>query len=460
MIEVFRLYGIVIAEFLFELLVFCALFFRTAARPRGFWWKCALSVLLLFALGIPVAWFYSLFGETVWGRILVYLFLFLAVILFAFWSFGEPFFAALFRCTLAYAAQNLVYKLFLIFWTGGEAFRIFDGWGENFDLWYRLVYYAFFALCTVAVYFGFVRGMEKRMQSCRFDYGMLAITVFVLGVTVLLCSFEDVCFSRLCVERENRFGEPVYVVLRQTGNVFSAVCCVIVFLLAAKTVVARELSREVEYLRYAIRQSELQYRISKDTIDLINVKCHDIRYKLGMIAAQGGHGLEDLKKNISIYDSRIETGSPLLNVLFTEKSLFCEQNSINISCMIDGAKLSFIEEGDLYCLFGNLLDNALEAVKDIAEPERRVIDLVVKAKDGLLLVQEENYFDGTLEFEDGLPLTTKGDRGYHGFGMRSLRLLARKYGGELSAFVKGDVFHLNIIFSVGEESASVPAENA
>ena len=445
--EVFYLYGIVIAEFLFELCVFCFLFFRKLKRARGFWWKLPLSLAALFALGLPVAWFYTAFGETVWGRTLVYLVLFAAVILFSVWCFSEKFFKVLFCCTLAYAAQNLVYKVFLLFWTGGEAFRLFDGWGNLFDLWYRLVYYSFFAVCAAAVYFLYVRGMEEKLQSCDLDSRMLAITVVVLGITVLLCSFEDVYFARLSVGRENRFDEPVYVVLRQTGNAFSAVRCVIAFLLASKTVVARELSREVEHLKYAIRQSELQYRISKDTIDLINVKCHDIRYKLNMLSAQGAPRLGDLAETVSIYDSRIETGSPLLNVLFTEKSLFCEQNRIELSCVIDGGKLSFIEEGDLYCLFGNLLDNALEAVKDIEDEGRRVIDIVVKAKDGLLLVQEENYFDGPLAFEDGLPVTTKGDRDYHGFGMRSIRLIARKYGGELSAFAKGDVFHLNIIFS-------------
>ncbi len=448
MSEIFRLYGIVIAEFLAELLVFCAMFFRKLKRARGFWWKFPLSLLQLFAVGIPVAWFYSLFGvRYVSGRIVVYLFLFVAVILLSLWCFDEPFFALLFRCTLAYAAQNLVYKLFLIFWTAGEAYRIFDTWGEFFALYYRLIYYACFLVCAVAVYFCFVRGMNKRLEACRLDHRMLAITVFVLGVTVLLCSFEDVYFAQLSSVRENRFESSVHVVLRQTGNVFSVVCCVIVFLLAGKTVVANELSREVEYLKYAIRQSERQYRISKDTIDLINIKCHDIRYKLGMLAARGAPTLEDLNENISIYDSRIETGSPLLDVLLTEKSLFCEQNRISMSCMIDGEKLAFIEEGDLYCLFGNLVDNALEAVKNIAEPNRRIIDLVVKQKDGLLLVQEENYFDGVLEFEDGLPVTTKGDKDHHGFGMRSLRLIARKYGGEMSAFAKGDVFHLNIIFS-------------
>lgn len=444
--EVFRLYAIVIVEFLAELLVFCVLFLRGLPRPRGFWGRLPLSVLLLFALGIPVALFYTSFGETVYGRILVYLVLFAALILLAFWCY-RSFYAVLFRCTLAYAAQNLVYKLFLVFWTGGEAFRIFDGW-ENFDLCYRLVYYSFFAFFATVVYFLFVRGITRRLGTCRLDHRMLAITVFVLGITVLLCSFEDVFFAKLSVGRENRFENDVYVVLRQTGNIFSAVCCVIVFLLASKTVVASELSREVEYLRYAIRQGERQYRISKDTIDLINIKCHDIRYKLALAAKSGNApDLEELKEHISIYDSRIETGSPLLNVLLTEKSLFCEQNKISLSCMIDGGKLSFLEDGDLYCLFGNLLDNALEAVEKISDPERRVVDLTVKAKDGLLLVQEENYFEGELSFRDGLPVTSKGED-YHGFGMRSLRLIVRKYGGELSAFAQGDVFHLNIIFGI------------
>lgn len=444
MSEIFRLYGMVIAEFLAELLIFCGMFLFRAERARGFWWKLALSLVAIFALGIPVAWFYTVFGETVWGRILVYLLLFAAVILLAKWCFSEKFFTVLFCCTLAYAAQNLVYKLFLLLWTGGEALRIFDTWGTNFALYYRLVYYSFFAAAACLVYLFFVRGITKELQGCDLDHRMLAITVFVLGITILLCSLEDVFFSGLCVERENRFDRPEYVALRETGNAFSAVCCVIVFLLASKTVVARELGREVEELKYAILQSERQYRITKETIDLINIKCHDIRYRLGMLAEQGS-GLEELKRSIAIYDSRISTGSPILDVLLTEKSLFCEQNKINMSCMIDGSKLSFIEEGDLYCLFGNLVDNALEAVKG-AEPDRRVIDLVVKSKDGLILIQEENYFAGALNFEDGLPVTTKEGTG-HGFGMRSIRLIARKYGGELSVSTRGEIFSLNIIFA-------------
>ena len=156
--------------------------------------------------------------------------------------------------------------------------------------------------------------------------------------------------------------------------------------------------------------------------------------------------MRNLQKSISIYDAKIETGNQSLDVLLTEKSLYCEQNGITFSCMADGEKLDFLDGSDLYCLLGNIVDNALEAVKAISEQERRVINLLVKAQGNLLMIQEDNYFDGTLTFRDGLPVTTKEDKNYHGFGMRSIRMIVQKYDGELTTYVDGDVFHLNILF--------------
>lgn len=447
-IDVLWTYGAIILEFSAEFFVFLFLFVRRLNRRRKFVLRAVLCAIGYAALVLPVAWFYTAFGQNVAGRIFVYLVLFALATLGIKLCFAETYVTALFCCGMAYAAQNLVYKLFLLFWTFGEWLKLFNKWGDYFDLYYRLVYYAFFCGCATAVWFVFVRNVTDKLKTHEIDVKMLAVTGFVLGITIVLCSFEDVFFAELAAERENNFALPAYYVLRQTGNVFSVVCCVIALLLASKTMVEKSLLRELEYLKHAVRQGERQYRISRDTIELINIKCHDIKYKINALAHQGAvapEAVEDLRGSISIYDSNVQTGSPLLDVLLTEKSLFCEQNNISLSCMIDGDRLSFMEEGDLYCLFGNMIDNALEAVKAIREDERRVINLVVKSRGGMVLIQEENYFDGTLTFEDGLPQTTKDDKDYHGFGMRSLRLIVKKYGGELTANVTDDIFHLNII---------------
>lgn len=452
--QILHMYGIIIVEFLFEYSVFAVLFLHKLNRRNKFVLRAVLGFAAVFAIGLPVAWFYTAFGGTLWGRILVYTFLFAVFTVFAWLCFEESYFTVLFCCGMAYAAQNLAYKVYLIIWTFGEKLRLYDGWGANFDLYYRIMYYTIFAVCVAAFWFLFIRRITSKLQDKELNYKMILLTFFILGITIFLCSVEDLYFAKLCVERENRFDNDVYYVLRQTGNAFSAVCCVIVILLASKSIVESRLLKEVEYLKYAIRQGERQYRISKDSIELINIKCHDIKYKLDALMAQGDMGadaVKALRDSISFYDLKKDTGNQLLNVLITEKGFYCEQNEINFSCMIDGEKLEFMEAGDLYCLFGNLIDNALEAVKEIEDKARRIVNLSVKAKGGFILVQEENYFNGVREFEDGLPITTKKDKNSHGFGMRSLRMIVKKYGGELTTFVSDNIFHLNIIFSRREK---------
>ena len=114
--------------------------------------------------------------------------------------------------------------------------------------------------------------------------------------------------------------------------------------------------------------------------------------------------------------------------------------------MADGAKLSFMQGGDLYCLFGNMIDNALEAVTMLSDKAKRVINVVIKTHEGMVLVQEENFYEGQRAARDGLLPTTKEDKWYHGFGMRSMRMIVRKYGGEMKVNVSGGIFRLTILF--------------
>ena len=452
MAEVQGIYQKIMLEFLFELYVFYALTTRRLNRAPRFWLRALGGLAAVLALAWGMAFCYRSAGGTALGRIAVYVFLFAAATAHLRLCFDETFPTVLFCASAAYAAQNLCYKLYLVVWCGGEALRWYDGWGARFDLYYHLMYYAFFVLAVAAVYFLFIRGLLRHISRGELDYQMLAVAILALGITVVLCSVEDIYFSHLSVGRENRFELWDYYVLRQAGNLFSVLGCAVVLMLTSRTVERRELRQELEYLQHAVRQSERQYEISRDTIDLINVKCHDIRYKLGALAVQGEQvrpeAVADLQKSISIYDAKVETGNQFLDVLLTEKSLYCEQNGITFSCMADGARLTFMDDGDLYCLFGNIIDNALEAVKAIEEEQRRVINLVVKSRGNMLVIQSDNYFDGERAFEGGLPVTTKADRNYHGFGMRSIRMIVHKYEGELTAYVADGIFHLNILFSL------------
>lgn len=446
-------YHYIMLEFLFGLYLFYGMTLWSLHRADRFWLRLILGFACVLTLTGAASWAYLFWGQNALGRSTIYIALFAATIAHVRLCFDEPFLTILFCCSVAYAAQNLCYKLYLTVVCGAELLR-FSGGSFPFDVYSRLFHHGFYVAAALVLYWLFLRRAARLAAICRLDRQMLSLSVVVLLITAILCSVEDVYFARLSTGWENQFEHTALFVLRQAGNLFSVTCCAIVLLLAWRTIEQRELAQEVEYLQHTIRQSQRQYEISRDTIERINIKCHDIKYQIASLAAQGRplgpDAVYDLEKAISIYDTRIETHNQLLDVLLTEKSLYCEQNGIQLSCMVDGEKLAFLENSDLYCLFGNVIDNALEAVAAVPQRERRIINLVVKARGCMLLIQQDNYFDGTLTFQNGLPLTTKADTSCHGFGLRSIQMIVHKYDGELTAHVDGDVFHLNILFSLSD----------
>ena len=66
-------------------------------------------------------------------------------------------------------------------------------------------------------------------------------------------------------------------------------------------------------------------------------------------------------------------------------------------------------------------------------------------------IQFENYCEGEVRFQDGLPITIKQDREMHGFGTRSIRYIVKKYGGTYSFSLKNTTFTVSLIFPFKEE---------
>lgn len=155
---------------------------------------------------------------------------------------------------------------------------------------------------------------------------------------------------------------------------------------------------------------------------------------------------------VQIYDSTIDTKNRTLDTILTDKSLYCEAHGIKLNCIIDGEKLSFIDPADLYALFCNLLDNAIEAVLKLPEREKAIISLKVTSSGEAVVIHCANYFTGKLEFEDGLPGTSKGDTRYHGYGIKSMRFVAHKYGGNVTILPQDDVFNVNIAIPLPQNS--------
>lgn len=193
-----------------------------------------------------------------------------------------------------------------------------------------------------------------------------------------------------------------------------------------------------------------QYRNFQSGIDLINIKYHDLKHQ--MAGLRGETDPDRREKWISRMEEELrefrpeqQTGSPVLDTLLMGKYMDFRNNRIKFTCVADGGLLRQLFVTDICSIFGNALDNAVEAVSLIEEPDRRMIHLTVTEKSGFLLIMIVNTCGEKLQVERGLPVTTKRDSSQHGYGMRSIRLAAEKYGGTVTWVVKNEMFELKVL---------------
>ena len=209
----------------------------------------------------------------------------------------------------------------------------------------------------------------------------------------------------------------------------------------------RHMAQELDIVQGLLYQQKEQYRIAKENIDLINIKCHDLKHQirsLGEKTVDEG-ALREIENVVGIYDASVATGNEALDVILTEKSLYCEKNGIRLCCVADGAKLNFMSPADLYALFGNAIENAIESVSRIEDRQKRIINVAVRAAGRLVSIHIDNYFEGEVQIKDGIPVTKKKDTRFHGFGIKSMKYIAEKYDGDFSVSAKEGRFSLNVV---------------
>lgn len=233
-------------------------------------------------------------------------------------------------------------------------------------------------------------------------------------------------------------------------NLYPIISCIVALFLLFGAQQINQLQTEREKSILVARKDKEHYELYKTSVEALNIKFHDMKHLLTTIKkGEGFEGyVDDAYKSLSAYDSIAHTGNKALDVVLTEKKLFCDSKGISFTYMADGKLLDFLGETDLYSLLGNALDNAIENVLKVSE-EWRIINLSVIKQDGIVKVHVDNYYNGELKFKDGVPQTLKGDSANHGFGIKSMRLIAEKYGGILRITAEDNIFNLNIVFPSG-----------
>lgn len=343
--------------------------------------------------------------------------------------FEGPLRQAVFYVTAAGAAQHFSFRMARTLLASADLYLKLSS---------RISVLSYPALSVIFVFLCYLTfGRELRKKNVKYMTG--SQTVLFLLVGMQLCTNV---FQNLFDKFSTGSGFQVYTIY----SLFDMISCL--FLLALQCEITRRESEQQnsEILQHILYQQKQQMEISKENIELINIKCHDIKNQIATLGSRvSQEEIRELERAVNIYDMAFKTGNEALDVLMVEKLMVCENKNIRLDCMMEGKLLSFMKQSDIYSLFGNAVDNAIEAVERLSDDERRYISVRVRSEKGMIVIHFENYYEGNLTFHKGMPQTTKEDKRYHGFGMKSIRMIVEKYQGHFSVKAQEGIFTLNIL---------------
>lgn len=422
-----------IMEMVAVTLCFC---WRGMERKKNFRTRCAGLLLGSLALCILLA---LVVGErdiqNEWGVSgAIYLLLSLPLPIFVFFCFLDTVWNRVYCCVSGMMLRMVTKKLCniaMVLWElrGFDPGLVKDGQPLNY-----LLYYPILTLGCIAAWFLFGKTFRQG-GGFSMNGRTSAIYFFVLTTNLIMSRLE---YTLLAVD------------IRAYGMLMFCEFAYCSLILCAQTFLFQiaQAQSESRITQELWRQDRRQYDQIKESIEIVNIKCHDLRHQLRAARESGQVDpgfLREVEKSISIYDSSVKSGNETLDVILTDRRLHCEAAGIQLTCMTDGKQLDFMERSDIISLFSNLLENAMEYETTVPEEEKRFISLTVRSVEQFLNIHIENYFEGELVLRDGLLPSQKRDKTGHGYGIKSIRQIVEKYGGTMKLQVEDGMFQVNIL---------------
>lgn len=198
---------------------------------------------------------------------------------------------------------------------------------------------------------------------------------------------------------------------------------------------------------------EQQNRYYENQLDLINASLenssvlrHDMKNHLQTIFTDIKNGnINEAQQHISditdVYNSNgeiIHTGYPAIDSIVNFKLQAAKKNGVSVkvsSTLPQGLNISSF---DSTVIFGNLIDNALQALSLV--PENKFIDLALHYSKGMLLIKITNPFTNEIIKSGDKVITTKADKKNHGYGLTSVKETVEKYDGTIDIIPDDNTF--------------------
>ena len=211
------------------------------------------------------------------------------------------------------------------------------------------------------------------------------------------------------------------------------------------------LMAEVEIMRSLMQMQYENYQATDRSLALVQQKYHDLKHQIAYLRDATPRNkqvcLDQMEQEIQGFEASCNTGNHVVDIVLMDKMLKGQEKGIRFTFVVDGHLLDFMAPMDISALLGNLLDNAIEEAEGLEDVEKRWIEISLRQKNEFVVLNVGNHYKGELQFEKGIPISTKEDHRFHGFGTKSIQAIACKYNGSVSFQAEGDWFLAKVCFA-------------
>ncbi len=291
--------------------------------------------------------------------------------------------------------------------------------------------FAFFIVCEALV--KIKKGKEYSLSSRQW---MIQLLCFVISVLIAGTLWK------ISVNSSENKQEFLFIYL------LIAVLNVLLYIIMNKMQRDNEIREEYDLLKANISSQEKLAIETKERYSEVKKLKHDMKHYLTAAAGLISDGRPDsakdyiekiLNEKVDLYNAAVNTGNAVIDAVINNKIALCNSKGINLKCAID-THFDNTNDIDISILLSNLLDNAVEGC-DLSKP---YMELIIGHKKSMTYIAVKNSISkSVLSNNPGLK-TDKPDKKEHGYGIRSIKDIAKKHDGSVDFTEKDGRFIVEV----------------
>lgn len=266
----------------------------------------------------------------------------------------------------------------------------------------------------------------------------------------VICGFIILVSIEVVYSLSYQYGESAYLMGGLLALAGVAIVGVMLYVYSARYLYSVQRERE-ERLKVEVLEKQFAYYQEKQRDEeRVRSIYHDMKNHLLLLQAQAGNGqevqkyIQELQSQIQEYENYHHTGNEFLDIIIRDKAKTAQEKQIDFNAVISFEDGAFIELLDISTIFGNALDNAIEASEKLPEDHRLITIRANRVRDMLVIIVE-NKAASELPISGG---TTKEDTFSHGFGLPNIKKAVERYGGQCSIKTENGMFILKILIPI------------